>query len=268
MAGKQRRNNYWQDDNMHSIKSRQGGIANLVSSQQEGLYTRPYKWYCTSNLGAHFGGPERKLVHRQKVTGKPKGYGDEEKYHTGEPVELARRPVSTVKEHPHHVQDDHEDHDIFGPGMDASDQHTEGDVVHDVKNTTVGAIHGRLVVDGQQHTGYDLDQKTEKSDATEAIQPVNVIRNLMVDKFSRHPPHLESFIEKINQAEFHASPSTYISLPSMDNLYFVKGFGGGPEILMPFSSNLPAWQGHKKSWFLTSHLTMQPRCVQTREYAP
>jgi len=124
----------------------------------------------TGDARAHRDRPEGQLVPRQEVAGKAQEEGEHQEDDADHPVELAWRFVGARIEHPHHVQEDEDDHRVGHPTVQVAHQLPELDGRGDVLHVEVGAVDARHVIEHEQDAGDGEAQEHEEREAAEAVR--------------------------------------------------------------------------------------------------
>jgi hypothetical protein len=102
-----------------------------------------------------------------------------------------------VKINPENVQDHHQHHHAGGPTVDGANQPAKVDVRHQVLNGAKGFGDGGLVVEGHRKAGGELDDEASQGDPPQAVEDVDVGRDVLAGNVIGDRLHFQPFVEPL-----------------------------------------------------------------------
>ena len=164
---------------VQAVEASEGGLANALAAAEQLNHEVADHGDSSGNARDDLHGPVTDLVPGEGIAGHTEGHGDHGHGHAGDPGELTGTLETAGQIHAEDVQDQHEDHHRCAPAVDGADQPAKADVGHQVLHRGVGLSHGRLVIEGHREAGRELHQEADQGDAAQAIEDVDVGRDVL-----------------------------------------------------------------------------------------
>ena len=156
-----------QDGDVQRVEAQEGGLADLVATDQQVLQPSAEERHVLDQVGADGDGPVAELVPRQQVPGEGERQREHEERHPEDPVELARALVGPGEEGPDQVQHHDEHHQVGGPPVHVADQLPESDAGAQVLHVAVRRAHRRRVEEHEVDPGDHQDDEQHRGDEAE-----------------------------------------------------------------------------------------------------
>ena len=137
----------------------QHALADSGAAAQERGQVFTHERNRSENIARHGRPPIGKLLPNQGVACESHAEGGQENQAPDHPVAFARSAIGARKEHPRHVQQHGDDHQVRRPAMHAPNEPAETDVRRNRLHALVRVIGAGYVVEGEKDSAKDLDDE-------------------------------------------------------------------------------------------------------------
>ena len=167
-------------DHMEAEKAVQGRIADhiVAANQQRQVFTD--ERHGGKQVDDHLGAPVGHLAPGQQIAHESLGHQAQENGTAEDPDQFARIAVGAVDQAAEHMHVN-DDEECRSPGrMHIADQPTPGHIAHDVLDRSKRERCVGLVMHHQEDAGDDLDHQHHQGERAENIEPVEVLRRVIL----------------------------------------------------------------------------------------
>ena len=157
-----------QHQDVQRVPAEKGVGADLDSSEEHEADLVTKNGCVPHHVRSHRDRPESQLVPGQQVTGEGEQQGQGQQDHADHPVELSGRLVGAVVEHPGHVEEHGDHHEVCTPPVHVAHEQTEPDRRLEGLDVGPGLRGSRTVEEHQEDAGHGEEDEQEEAQPAEA----------------------------------------------------------------------------------------------------
>ena len=169
----------WQHKGVETVETGQRRLADPLATTKQLHQLVANHGNGSGHTGDDLHSPVSHLIPGQRVPRDPKADGNDRHGDTHHPGEFPGSLEAPRQVDPEYVKDQHQHHHRGAPAMHGADEPAEVHRVHQVLNGVEGLSHRGPVIKRHGKPRGELNQEAHKGDAAQAIEDIDVGRNIL-----------------------------------------------------------------------------------------